>query len=128
MTIGCWAMREQPTFPIRNSTFRGADATPSGNELGARPRPRPAAWGRPDLPRCGIRIATATEKSDPQSERRHLRLAFQMRHHLGGEEIHVPTRQIVGQDAELQEGYENAEAGALAHPLDPREQDRKSVV
>jgi hypothetical protein len=34
-----------------------------------------------------------------------------MRHHLGGEEIHVPTRQIVGQDAELQEGHENAEAG-----------------
>src|SRR5215471_16543796 len=30
---------EQPTFPIRNSTFCGADATPSGNELGARLRP-----------------------------------------------------------------------------------------
>jgi hypothetical protein len=44
-----------------------------------------------------------------------------MRHHLGGEEIHVPTRQIVGQDAELQEGHKNAEAGALAHPLDPCE-------
>ena len=40
-----------------------------------------------------------------------------MRHHVGGKEIHVPPREIVREDAELEERHENAEAGALAHPL-----------
>ena len=44
-----------------------------------------------------------------------------MRHHVGGKEIHVPPRQCVREDAELEEGHENAEAGALAHPLDARQ-------
>jgi hypothetical protein len=43
-----------------------------------------------------------------------------MRHHLRGEEVHVPPRQIVRKDAELEECYQDAEAGAPAHPLDPR--------
>src|SRR5437868_2396252 len=41
-----------------------------------------------------------------------------MRHHLGREKIHVPLREIVREDAELEERHENTEAGALAHPLD----------
>src|SRR5271163_2366902 len=44
-----------------------------------------------------------------------------MRHHLGGKEIHVPPREIVREDAELEERHENPEAGALAHPLDARQ-------
>jgi hypothetical protein len=41
-----------------------------------------------------------------------------MRHYLGGENIHVSPRKIVRKDAELQEGHQNSEAGALAHSLD----------
>jgi hypothetical protein len=41
-----------------------------------------------------------------------------MRHHLGGEEVHVPPREIVPADAKLEECHEDAKAGALAHPLD----------
>jgi hypothetical protein len=44
-----------------------------------------------------------------------------MRHHLGGEEVHVPSREIVREDAELEECDEDPEAGALAHPLDARQ-------
>src|SRR5216683_209478 len=44
-----------------------------------------------------------------------------MRHHFGGEEVHVAPREIVREDAELEKRHENAEAGALAHPLDARQ-------
>ena len=40
-----------------------------------------------------------------------------MRHHLGGEEVHIPPREIIREDAELEECDEDPEAGALAHPL-----------
>ena len=39
-------------------------------------------------------------------------VAPQMRHYLGGEEVHVPAREVVAEDAELEEGHENTEAGA----------------
>ena len=41
-----------------------------------------------------------------------------MRHHLGGEEVHVPPRQIVRKDAELEECHQDAEARPLTHSLD----------
>ena len=37
-----------------------------------------------------------------------------MRHHLGGEHLHVPLRQFVRQRAELQHGDELAGAGLVA--------------
>ena len=44
-----------------------------------------------------------------------------MRHYLGGEKVHVPLGEIVRENAELEEYYQDAEAGALARPLDPCE-------
>ena len=44
-----------------------------------------------------------------------------MRHHLGGEEVHVPPRQIVREDTKLEECHEDAEACALPHPVNPRQ-------
>jgi len=44
-----------------------------------------------------------------------------MRHHLGGEEIHVSSGEIVRKDAKLEESHEDSEAGALAHSLDARQ-------
>ena len=44
-----------------------------------------------------------------------------MRHHLCREHVHVPPRQLVGEDPELEKRHEDPEAGALAHPLDPRQ-------
>ena len=57
----------------------------------------------------------------PYEQRLGTRLFPQMRHYLGGKEIHVAPREIVREDAELEECHEDAEAGALAHPLDARE-------
>src|SRR5215472_18654201 len=44
-----------------------------------------------------------------------------MRHHLGGEEVHVSPCEIIRKDAKLEECHQDAEAGTLAHPLDPRQ-------
>src|SRR6266446_5039718 len=44
-----------------------------------------------------------------------------MRHYLSGEEVHVPPREIVREDAELEKRHEDPETGALAHPLDTRQ-------
>jgi hypothetical protein len=63
-------------------------------------------------------IGSAPRACAASSERQ---LTSQMRHHLGGKEIHVPPREIVRGYAELEERHENAEAGALAHPLDARQ-------
>src|SRR5258708_27991376 len=60
-------------------------------------------------------------RAPSSSYRSKRQLVPQMRHHLGRKEIHVPPREIVREDAELEERHENAEAGALAHPLDTRQ-------
>src|SRR5215472_5591396 len=44
-----------------------------------------------------------------------------MRHHLGGEEVHVSPCEIIRKDAKLEECHQDAEAGTLAHPLNPRQ-------
>src|SRR5215472_3912457 len=44
-----------------------------------------------------------------------------MRHHLGGEEVHVSPCEIIRKDAKLEECHQEAEAGTLAPPLDPRQ-------
>jgi hypothetical protein len=36
-----------------------------------------------------------------------------MRHYLGGEEVHVSPREIVREDAELEQRHQDAEAGAV---------------
>ena len=40
-----------------------------------------------------------------------------MRHHLGGEQVHIPSREIVREDTELEECNQDPEAGTLAHPF-----------
>ena len=40
-----------------------------------------------------------------------------MRHHLGGEQVHIPSREIIREDTELEECNQYPEAGTLAHPL-----------
>src|SRR5215831_18552591 len=44
-----------------------------------------------------------------------------MRHHLGGEQVHVSPCEIIRKDAKLEECHQDAEAGTLAHPLNPRQ-------
>ena len=40
-----------------------------------------------------------------------------MRHHLGGEQVHIPSREIIREDTELEECNQDPEAGTLAHPF-----------
>jgi hypothetical protein len=40
-----------------------------------------------------------------------------MRHHLAGEQVHIPSREIIREDTELEECNQYPEAGTLAHPL-----------
>ena len=38
-----------------------------------------------------------------------------MRHHLSSEQVHVSSREIVRENAKLEERHEDSETGALAH-------------
>src|SRR5258708_29632785 len=95
-----------------------------------------AVVGRKDLRDCGRRHPEVTARMTPSATNPIAPLARtdgqiepairggasapQMRHPLGGEQVHVPPRQIVREDAELEECHEDAEASALPHPLNPR--------